>query len=46
MQRCDRCGKDRDDVTYTQNPYIYDIYGEVVYEDLCQDCLEDLRGSV
>lgn len=44
--RCDDCGKFDDTVSYREDPYIKELYGQSQFEYLCDDCynksLEDI----
>lgn len=42
---CDICGEIKD-VSYDVNPYNEDVYGEVVYLWMCEDCYIDLCNDI
>ena len=44
--KCERCGKEKDDVKYVVNPYDLEINEELIKENLCEECYDDLNESI
>ena len=44
--KCERCGKEKDDVEYVVNPYEFEINEEIVKEYLCEDCYNKLNEEI
>ena len=38
--KCDDCGQEKEDVTYTPDPYAEEIHGEENWMYLCGDCYQ------
>jgi hypothetical protein len=43
---CDRCNQDKEDVVETADPFIRDVYNEIVNRNLCDDCYEERRDEI
>jgi len=43
---CDRCHKDREDVTQCEDPYDLEIDKDIVLRNLCNDCYQDRADAI
>lgn len=41
--KCERCGKEKDDVNFVRDPYEWEIYQKEEMKWLCQECEDWLR---
>lgn len=39
--KCAICGKEKNDVVVRINPFVEEIYGEIVEEALCDECYQN-----
>lgn len=42
---CENCGEEKTSVRPRRDPYEERVHGNVVWRDLCQECLEDLESE-
>jgi hypothetical protein len=42
---CDECKK-KTNITWTYDPYIYQMSNKKTYKNLCQKCLDDLTSQI